>query len=199
MSAFNEFGESYLKGLISGLEEMDLGPVEQARELILRQSRQNHHIYLIGNGGSASLASHMATDLQLAGVRALALTDVAALSTYGNDFGYEQSFSRQVSQFLRVGDVLIAISGSGNSVNIINAIAHADVIGAHVIAITGFNGGRIGSSSRVDIHLRAPVGHMGIAQDLHQVMLHIICYQLMEPGYTWKGDDPRYIVEAPRA
>ena len=136
-------------------------------------------MWLVGNGGSACLASHMATDLQLAGVRAQALTDVAAVTTYGNDCGYEFCFSRQITHLAKRGDLLIAISGSGNSPNILNAADTAEDMGVQVVTVTGFEGGQLISSADA-ASLYVPVNHMGVAQDVHQVMLHLICYSLME-------------------
>jgi len=136
-------------------------------------------VWLIGNGGSAALASHMATDLQLAGVRAISLTDIAAITTYGNDYGYHRVFARQL-QFAKTGDILLVISGSGNSKNILEAVG--EYYHGPIIALTGYNGGEVAKSitDTEFIHINIPSQRMPIIQDLHQTVLHMICYYLME-------------------
>jgi D-sedoheptulose 7-phosphate isomerase len=133
-------------------------------------------IWLIGNGGSAALASHMATDLQLAGLRAISLTDVTAITTAANDHSYEFSFVSQLDALARGGDVLIAISGSGTSLNIVRATEWAMGNGLTVVGMSGFKGGKMQTHHLLHI----PVDHIGQAQDAQQIMLHMLAYWLME-------------------
>jgi len=132
-------------------------------------------VWLIGNGGSAALASHMATDLQLGGVRAMALTDVAAITTIGNDERFQDVFTSQLARLAKKGDVLIAISGSGTSPNIVEATHWACDNGLDVIGMAGFKGGTM--KTHTLLHVKAD--EMGIAQDLEQILLHIISYYLI--------------------
>lgn len=105
---------------------------------ILKELKESKRVYLCGNGGSAANAIHIANDLISCGVKAHALTgDIATLTAIANDFGYEHIFSRQISVFGEPGDMLIALSGSGNSPNIMNAIKMAKGLGMKVWAIVG--------------------------------------------------------------
>lgn len=184
MTNFEKFATGYNNLLLKGLAQLEYRKIEEAVNLI-RECKGT--VWLIGNGGSATLASHMATDLQLAGVRAISLTDVAAVTTYGNDQHFSRIFSQQLIRFQQEGDIVIAISGSGNSHNLLNAVdnLNKDIT---LITVTGFEGGLLsrkihnGAEEKLDnaIHLRCPAPHMGVSQDLHQVVLHMICYYLME-------------------
>lgn len=177
MKPFKEFAFDYMEQLQHALDHLNLDRVQEAVELI-RACRGT--VWLIGNGGSAALASHMATDLQLAGVRAIALTDVAAITTYGNDIDFQSIFSAQL-KFSTKADVLIAITGSGYSANINEAVTR---FRGKTIAITGFKGGVLGKLADMTgssiLHINIPAKHMGVSQDGHQVVLHMIAYFLME-------------------
>jgi len=96
-----------------------------------------NHVYLIGNGGSAANAIHIANDLISKGIKAQALLDIATVTAIGNDYGYEFIFSKQIEVFGEKGDLLVALSGSGNSINIIKAINEANDKGMRVISILG--------------------------------------------------------------
>ncbi len=179
----------YIGGMLEPLENGF--PLALRKDIIsayelLRGARDSGNIvYLIGNGGSATLASHMATDLQLGGVRAVSLTDVAAVTTYMNDVGAHECFSKQIEVLGRKGDILIAISGSGNSANILNGISQASHMGMNTIGLCGMTGGRMleySETLNVLIHTPVPPGplSMPISQDLQQVVLHILTYALME-------------------
>lgn len=174
-----QFAEGYQDELAASLRQLKPRLITQAVDLIQKCSASGGTVYLCGNGGSATLASHMATDLQLAGVRAISLTDVAAVTTYANDFGYDTSFSNQVDVLGRSGDILIAISGSGNSQNVLSAVVMASRKGMGSIMISGFSGGLMATTSYGTLHINCPSSHMGVAQDLHQVVLHQITYWLM--------------------
>ena len=112
---FYEFANNYKQDLEAALKDLDLESLRKASQLI---KNCKGLVWLAGNGGSAALASHMATDLQLAGVRAQALTDVAAITTYANDISYTDSITEQMKYLVRPGDLMILISTSGNSDNI---------------------------------------------------------------------------------
>ena len=177
---FQKFLHDYRGQLDYALAALDVVAIEAAAKLI---AACRGTVWLIGNGGSAALASHMATDLQLAGKRAVALTDVAAVTTYANDLHFNEAFSSQIGSLVKAGDILIAISGSGKSSNIINACSDALDLRCKTIAITGFDGGRFNGlheDNKPTVHINIPAQHMGVSQDGHQVVLHLITYWLME-------------------
>jgi len=116
---------------------------EVAASLVIAWAREAHadgrKLMFIGNGGSAAIASHMATDYSKnGGMRALCLNDGAMLTCLGNDYGYEQVFAKQIELFAQAGDLLIAISSSGRSPNILNAVAAARARGCRVVTLSGF-------------------------------------------------------------
>lgn len=178
MKTFKEFAFDYMEQLQHALEHLNLDKVQEAVDLI---SNCRGTIWLIGNGGSAALASHMATDLQLAGKRAVALTDVAAVTTYGNDKSFQDVFSSQLQVLSTKADVLIAITGSGQSANINQAMIRFK---GKAVAITGFHGGTLGKLADMTgsniLHINVPAKHMGVSQDGHQIVLHMICYFLLD-------------------
>lgn len=133
--------------LISGAVMTNLAqkkiPLEEGMEQmihVLRRCREEEGtVYIVGNGGSAAIASHAVIDfLNMVKVRATALLDMAVITCLSNDYGYEQVYEKQLSQFVRVGDVLIAISSSGQSKNILNAVSAAKSRGAQTITLSGF-------------------------------------------------------------
>jgi D-sedoheptulose 7-phosphate isomerase len=137
-------------------------------------------IMLCGNGGSAADAQHAAAELtgrfrrERRGLPAVALTtDTSALTAIGNDYGFEQVFARQVEALGRPGDVLIAISSSGNSPNLIAAVERAAGIGMRTIALAGRDGGRIAALSEVALVI--PAAETARIQEAHIFLLHCLC------------------------
>lgn len=145
-------------------------------------------IFLCGNGGSASTASHFGQDLAkgtLASMdatrrfRVIPLTDnVGYITALANDEGYESIFEQQMRGLAREGDVLVAISGSGNSPNILRAAEYARSIGMTIIGVTGFDGGKLKTLADVSVHI--PVNDMGMAEALHGVVFHLVMCRLRE-------------------
>jgi D-sedoheptulose 7-phosphate isomerase len=138
-------------------------------------------MYLFGNGGSASLASHLACDLGKGTaycnggkrLRVLALTDnVATMTAWANDFSYEDMFSEQLRNFVQPQDIAFAISGSGNSKNVLNALRVAREAGATTIGISGYRGGEM--KSLCNICVIVPSDNMQVIEDLHLAMAHSI-------------------------
>lgn len=133
----------------------------------------------MGNGGSGSNASHFVGDLNKGfsygrekRFRAICLNDnQAALTAYSNDVSYEDAFVELLRNFLRPGDVVVGISGSGNSPNILKAIAYANEVGAHTVGLCGFNGGKLAGLARTP--LLAPVHDMQQVEDVHMILFHI--------------------------
>jgi D-sedoheptulose 7-phosphate isomerase len=180
------FPQLYKTQLQSALETIDLEKVSQAIEILSEAREQRRHIFTCGNGGSASTASHFATDMvkgasfgRESRFRILALTDsLPTLTAYSNDVSYECVFLEQLKNFAEPGDVLIAISGSGNSPNVLRAMEYANTIGCRTIALTGRDGGRLGRMAQLNIQVSHP--HMGRIEDGHMVIMHMIGYYFME-------------------
>ena len=141
---------------------------------------QGQSIYLCGNGGSAADAQHIAAELigrfvsDRRSLPAIALTtDTSVLTAIGNDYGYDEVFSRQVEGLCRKGDVLIAISTSGNSTNVLRAVDAAHVVGSSVIGLLGKSGGVL--KRRCDVPLIVPSDVTARIQEMHIVIGHLIC------------------------
>ena len=154
--------------------------IAEAGQICADALRSGKRIYLCGNGGSAADAQHIAAELigRFVGERrslpAIALTtDTSALTAIGNDYGYEQVFSRQVEGLAEEGDVLIAISTSGNSSNILKAVEVAREHGSRVIGMSGKSGGDLHTA--VDLSLVVPSDVTARIQEMHIVIGHLLC------------------------
>ncbi|MBU1148216.1 MAG: SIS domain-containing protein [Candidatus Omnitrophica bacterium] len=160
------------------MQSFDWSPVSQLAEKILSAKRKDSHIFLCGNGGSAANAMHIANDLlylQLKGkgIKVTALpANQAVLTCLANDTGYENIFSFQLEQLGSRGDILIVLSGSGNSPNVLKAIDTAKKMSILTCAILGFNGGKC--LSLVDTPIHFPVNDMQIAEDLQLIVGHML-------------------------
>ncbi|HEY3826644.1 MAG TPA: SIS domain-containing protein [Bryobacteraceae bacterium] len=189
MSAGNPFADfaiEYRSRLSSALDRVDTEKVAQAIDW-LRQARDDgRSIFVCGNGGSASTASHFACDIvkgasykQQQRFRIMALNDsLPTLTAYSNDVGYDCVFAEQLRNFAAPGDVVMALSGSGNSANVVNAIEYANSIGCRTIALSGRDGGKLAPMAQLSIHVAEP--HMGRIEDAHLMVCHMICYYFME-------------------
>jgi D-sedoheptulose 7-phosphate isomerase len=183
------FPDRYRDELRSALETIDTSKVGQAIEILAEAREQGRRIFVCGNGGSASTASHFATDLvkgasfqRSARFRIMALTDsLPTITAYSNDVSYESVFVEQLKNFAEPGDVLIAISSSGNSPNVLRAVEHGNAIGCRTIALSGRDGGHLGPLAQLNIQI--PHMHTGRIEDAHMVVLHMIGYYFMEEEY----------------
>lgn len=164
------------------LRSIDLEQVARAVAALRDARTRGATIFLLGNGGSASTASHFATDLTKAtgrdgapGVRALSLTDnVSLMTALSNDVSYEEVFTGQLDPLLRANDVVIAISASGESPNILRAVELARARKATTIALVGFDGGRLVRSVDIAIHVRSSRGEYGPVEDVHLAIHHMV-------------------------
>jgi D-sedoheptulose 7-phosphate isomerase len=171
---------SYLEELSATIQKLPLPEIERLVGLLFQAYDDGRTIYLFGNGGSAALASHMTCDLSkgtapIAGkrLRAIALTDnVALITAWANDTRYERIFAEQLENLLHPGDVAFAISGSGNSPNILAALSFARQAGAVTAGISGFEGGLM--KSLCDVCVVVPSDDMQIIEDLHVSISHSI-------------------------
>jgi D-sedoheptulose 7-phosphate isomerase len=154
--------------------------ISDAIHILQRARMQGSQVFIMGNGGSASTASHFVCDLAkntrregLPHFRAIGLADnMEIFSAYGNDEGYENVFSQQLINLIRPGDVVIAISASGNSKNVLNAVEEAKKYGVTTIGFTGFDGGRLGQM--VDIHIHVQSNIIEHVEDIHLMLEHVI-------------------------
>ena len=160
---------------LSGSEET----IKKIVEIIINCYKQNGKVILFGNGGSCSDSMHLATELlsryyfDRKSLPAIALTDNVSLTAIGNDYSYEDVFAKQVEGFVKKGDVVIGISTSGNSKNVIKAIEKANELGGISVGFTGRKGGIL--KDKVDICLNVPSDDTPRIQEGYMLAGHIIC------------------------
>ena len=176
----------YISDLKALLEKLPVEDIDRVVSLLEKTRESKGHVFIFGNGGSAATASHFACDLSKGAIsegkqriKAFALTDnVHLLTAWANDTAYDMVFAEQINNYIEPGDVVIAISGSGNSPNVLNGISVAREKGATTIGFIGFSGGKL--KDLVDIHVMAPVDNMERAEDMHLLFEHNITACLRE-------------------
>jgi D-sedoheptulose 7-phosphate isomerase len=180
------FNEDYRTKLINTLNQLDLAKLDEAYAWLQEARAQGRTIFMTGNGGSAASASHFVCDM-LKGAsfglsqrfRIMALHDnMPTLTAYSNDVDYHDAALEQLKNFASPGDVLIAISGSGNSPNVLRAMEFANANGLRTIAFSGRDGGKLAPLAQLNIHTGEQ--HMGRIEDAHMIALHMLCYRFME-------------------
>ncbi len=172
--------DEYFASVKAVLGKLETAEIDRLVDLLLKAHRTGRTIFLFGNGGSAALASHMACDLGkgLSAVaetrpRVLSLTDnVPLMTAWANDTAYEFIFSEQIESFVQPGDVAFAISGSGNSPNVLNALRAARRARASTVGLTGFQGGRM--KELCDICIVVPSDNIQVIEDVHVMTSHAI-------------------------
>ena len=180
------FPEAYKADLLKAIESVDLNKINQAIEWFKQARAGCQQIFVCGNGGSASTASHFASDMVKGAsfnrhtrFRMMALTDqLPTLTAYANDVGYDAVFVEQLKNFAQPGDLFLAISASGNSPNVVRAMEYANLVGCRTMALTGRDGGRLGPMAQLNIQV--PVLHMGRIEDAHMIVCHMIAYYFMD-------------------
>ena len=185
MDLVSRIGELFSESAHLKLECMDAlaGPIATAAQLMVECLKADCKILACGNGGSAADAQHFSAELigrferERQELAAIALTtDTSILTAVGNDYSYDEVFSKQVRGLGKKGDILIGISTSGNSKNVVKAIEAAKKMGIKIIALTGNGGGKIASLLGADdIHLCAPSTRTARIQETHLVLLHALC------------------------
>jgi D-sedoheptulose 7-phosphate isomerase len=187
----NEFA-GYFARVSNTLNRVDTEAVNSLMELLQKAREDEASVFIFGNGGSGATASHVTGDF-LKGIsygldkrfRVQCLNDnIAGMMAISNDLTYDEIFIEQLKVFLRKGDVVIGISGSGNSANVVKALEFARVQGAHTVAFCGFKGGKIKDIAELVIH--APIHDMEITEDIHIIIFHAIKQSLMK---SLKGDN----------
>lgn len=175
---------SYIINLLETIKSIKVEEIEKVIQIIVNTRNTEKTIFLLGNGGSASTASHIASDINKGMrnekqiFRAIALTDnMATIMAYANDMSYEDVFIEQLKNFIKPNDVVIALSGSGNSKNVIKAVEYANKQDAITIGLTGYDGGVLKKISKYSIN--ANVDDMEMSEDIHLIVFHIIKRALM--------------------
>lgn len=170
----------YIEHEIETLRQIDVNAINDALNLLLNTMENGNSVYVFGNGGSSATASHFQNDFNK-GVSEhtekkfnfQCLNDnVATVMAIANDIGFDEVFRFQLRGHLKPGDVVLAISGSGNSANIINAVEYAREQSNKVIGLTGYSGGKLRELSDVSLHV--PVNSMQITEDLHMIFDHLM-------------------------
>ena len=172
--------DKYVSEINKSLAELPSGTITNVVHAIEKARDEGRSIFIFGNGGSATTAMHFASDLAKGTIypgkrriKAFALTDnISLLSAWANDSAYENVFAEQLQNYIEPGDIAIAISGSGNSPNVLNGIKVAEAKGATTIGFTGFEGGKL--KDMVDIAIVIPGHDLNPIEDIHLLIGHII-------------------------
>lgn len=170
----------YISTLQATIERLPQPLIAQVVDVLEEARLQGRQVFIMGNGGSASTATHFVCDLAkntrqegLPHYRAIGLTDnMAIFSAYANDEGYETVFANQLANLVRPGDIVIGISASGNSKNVLNAVAEAHKHRAMVIGFSGFDGGKLAGMVDINIHVDSHV--IEHVEDIHLMLEHMI-------------------------
>jgi len=174
--------QNYLESAREIIERLDVKEIEGLALAIYEVREAGGTVFLVGNGGSASTASHFATDLGVGSirvskhVRVVSLTDnVAVLTAISNDKSYESVFEQQVKLLGKEGDMLILISASGNSKNLIAALKTSQVMGMKSYSLTGFDGGELRRMTLgSNVHVPSNMGEYGLVEDAHLAICHMV-------------------------
>ena len=171
---------NYIQSVRSTLLNINTEEIEKAVDTLLEAIQNQKTIYCFGNGGSASTASHFSNDFNKIlnskvedKFQFICLNDnIATIMAIANDISYNDIFVYQLQGRLKPGDIIIAISGSGNSKNILSAVEYALQCGNTVIGLTGFNGGQLKQMANINLH--APINNMQITEDIHLLFNHLL-------------------------
>jgi len=181
-----QFSRSYFDYLKEIFDKIDAVEVRKFAEVILDARELGTTIFFIGNGGSAATASHFANDLAFGTneykkpFKVMSLNDnVPVLTALGNDFGYDEIFVRQLKVYAKKGDVLVGISASGNSPNLVSAFEYALSSGIKTVALTAFDGGKMKRITDCGIHVPTGIKEYGVAEDVHMILDHLVGNYLM--------------------
>jgi D-sedoheptulose 7-phosphate isomerase len=174
--------ENYFSMLKGAIEATDRESINMVINLLQKAYEEGQQVFIMGNGGSASTASHFACDFNKGlsygkrkRFKVISLNDnLPILLAYANDVSYENVFVEQLKNFFNPKDYVIGISGSGNSKNVIKAIEYANQNGGITIGFCGYSGGKLKEIAQYFIHV--PINDMQISEDLHMIMVHLIMH-----------------------
>ena len=180
------FSASYFNYLKQILDSINLFEIREFVDTLLDARKRDAMVFFIGNGGSAATSSHFANDIAFGTreyekpFRVMSLTDnVPVLTAVGNDDGYEEIFVKQLRVYGKTGDVIVAISASGNSQNLIRAFEYASLAKIKTVAITAFDGGELKIIADQGIHIPTGKKEYGPAEDIHLIIDHLVGAYLM--------------------
>ncbi len=191
--ATNKHIAAYISSVKTTLDNLDSTQIDNLIEAFASTYEAGGNIYTMGNGGSGASASHAAGDF-LKGAsygldrrfKMICLNDnLPSMMAIANDIGWEDIFVEPLKNYLGPNDLVIGISGSGNSANVVKALTYAKSEGVRTVALTGFKGGKIGELA--DLHVHAPVMDMEVTEDIHMVIFNIVKKAMME---RYLGDNP---------
>lgn len=171
---------SYMNTIIKAVEHVSVEEIEKVVDMIYARYLEDRRVFIVGNGGSAATASHFCCDLAKGAavedkprLQVLSLNDnIPLLTAYANDCGYDTIFVQQLKSLIHKGDLLICISASGNSQNILRAIEYADEKGAQTIGLLGFDGGK--AKAIVSFCILVNNDNYGLVEDIHLILCHSI-------------------------
>jgi len=172
----------YLKSAREVIDHLDVREIEAFALAIAEVREASGTVFLVGNGGSASTASHFATDLGVGSinvskhVRVVSLTDnIAVMTAISNDKSYESVFEQQIQLLGKEGDILVLISASGNSKNLIEALKSSQRLGMKSFSLTGFDGGELRRMTLgSNVHVPSKIGDYGLVEDAHLAICHMV-------------------------
>lgn len=178
------FSLGYLEQLKDLLDAFPHDKFEEIGQALKLAYDHEKHVFIMGNGGSGSTASHFACDINKGSCsnldkkfKVICLNDnIPTMLAYANDLSYNKVFVEQLKNFLQPGDVVIGVSGSGNSENVLQAVSYAKEKGAKTVGLTGFDGGRL--AQIVDIPLVASINDMQKVEDVHMIVVHMLMQYL---------------------
>ena len=184
--SINDYSKSYIDYLTSVLNSISLSDIEKFIKVLLESRERASSVFFIGNGGSAATASHFANDIAIGTktyqkpFRAISLCDnQAVITAIANDDGYEEIFSQQLKVLLKKNDVVVSISASGNSSNLLHAVDVAQKMNAITVGISAFDGGKMKEMVDVSLHVPTGKGEYGPAEDSHMMLDHLVSNYLM--------------------
>jgi len=189
-----EFAKEYIEELAELLKVIDIGEIENFAKELGKAYKNNKNIFVMGNGGSGTTASHFACDINKGAslklqkrFKVLCLNDnIPIMLAYANDISYESIFVEQLKNYIAEGDLVIGISGSGNSGNVLEAIKYANEAGARTFGITGFDGGELKNIAQKSIIIRS--FDMQKVEDCHLIITHMIMQYFSEFEDSGKND-----------
>jgi D-sedoheptulose 7-phosphate isomerase len=181
-----QYSKAYFNYLKKIFDKIDLSEIKNFVELIIDARERGSTVFFMGNGGSAATSSHFSNDLAFGTndykkpFKVMSITDnVPVLTALGNDYGYEEIFVRQLKVFGKKGDVLVGISASGNSQNMLTAFDYAAASDIKTVALTAFDGGKMKEVADLGVHVPTKMKEYGPAEDLHMILDHLIGSYLM--------------------
>ena len=184
------YASDYLSRLKEAIDSINTDQVDEIVEILDKARNEERQVFVVGNGGSAAVSSHFFTDMAKGAYnesrknfKIMSLCDnVPIITALANDYSVDDIFVGQLRVYFQPGDVVFAISSSGNSPNVIKAVEYANKNGGVTIGLCGFKGGKLAELAHKSVYI--PYEHYGLAEDTHGIITHIVCYYFMEKAGT---------------